>query len=193
MSLFGGPSGNGSAAGGSRRMRAEQGPLSLRERFGALRHLPRLFRLVWATSPAMTAANLALRLVRALQPVALLYVGKLVIDAVVRLLGAGYAYGGAGEWVWSGALDRLAVRGLTRPRRARRADVRGAAVALLDSLLGDRLTNAPSAPLMAHAATLHLAQFEDADFYDRLERARRQTTGRMVLMSQVLGQAQDIV
>jgi len=174
-------------------MRAEQGPLSLRERFGALRHLPRLFRLVWATSPAMTAANLALRLVRALQPVALLYVGKLVIDEVVRLLGAGYAYGGVGEWVSSGALDRLAVLLLIELGLAVLADVLGRAVALLDSLLGDLFTNATSARLMAHAATLDLAQFEDADFYDRLERARRQTTGRMVLMSQVLGQAQDIV
>src|SRR5690606_15065961 len=146
MSLFGGPSGNGSAAGGSRRMRAEQGPLSLRERFGALRHLPRLFRLVWATSPAMTAANLALRLVRALQPVALLYVGKLVIDEVVRLLGAGYAYGGAGEWVSSGALDRLAVLRLIALGLAVLAGGLGRAVAPLDSRLGAPSRTGAGAP-----------------------------------------------
>ena len=46
---------------------------------------------------------------------------------------------------------------------------------------------------MKHAAALDLAHFEDADFYDKLERARRQTTGRMVLLSQVFGQAQDAI
>jgi ATP-binding cassette subfamily B protein len=46
---------------------------------------------------------------------------------------------------------------------------------------------------MNHAATLDLDQFEDAAFYDKLERARRQTLSRTVLMTQVLGQAQDII
>ncbi|MGD8496447.1 MAG: ABC transporter ATP-binding protein, partial [Gemmatimonadales bacterium] len=40
---------------------------------------------------------------------------------------------------------------------------------------------------------LDLRHFEDAQFYDRLERARRQTTGRIALLSQILGQAQDMV
>jgi ATP-binding cassette subfamily B protein len=46
---------------------------------------------------------------------------------------------------------------------------------------------------MEHAATLDLEDFEDAEFQDRLERARRQTSGRMALMSQLFGQVQDIV
>ena len=46
---------------------------------------------------------------------------------------------------------------------------------------------------MEHAAALDLEDFEDADFQDRLERARRQTTGRMVLVSQVFGQGQDML
>src|SRR5690606_3226521 len=92
-----------------------------------------------------------------------------------------------------GALDRLAALLLIELGLAVLADVLGRAVALLDSLLGDLFTNETSVRLMAHAATLDLAHFEDADFYDRLERARRQTTGRMVLVSQVLGQAQNVV
>ena len=35
---------------------------------------------------------------------------------------------------------------------------------------------------MEHAATLDLEDFEDAEFQDQLERARRQTSGRMTLM-----------
>jgi ATP-binding cassette subfamily B protein len=60
-------------------------------------------------------------------------------------------------------------------------------------LLGDQFANAISIQLMEHAATLDLDQFEDATFYDKLERARQQTVGRTVLLSQVMGQVQDTV
>jgi ATP-binding cassette subfamily B protein len=46
---------------------------------------------------------------------------------------------------------------------------------------------------MEHAASLDLDQFEDTTFYDKLERARQQTSGRTVLLSQVLGQVQDLI
>ena len=42
-------------------------------------------------------------------------------------------------------------------------------------------------------ATLDLEDFEDAGFQDQLERARRQTTGRVTLMTQLFNQMQDIV
>ena len=75
-------------------------PQSLRERFVALRNLPPFLALVWKTSPSLTLANLLARLVRALLPVATLYVGKLIVDEVVRLAQAG---GGAspalGDWL----------------------------------------------------------------------------------------------
>ena len=51
------------------------------------------------------------------------------------------------------------------------------ASSLIESLLGDLFTNEMSVRLMEHAATLDLAQFEDPEFYDHLERARRQTVG----------------
>ena len=46
---------------------------------------------------------------------------------------------------------------------------------------------------MEHAATLDLEDFEDSELQDRLDRARRQTMGRTALMSQLFGQAQDVV
>src|SRR5690606_1778244 len=52
---------------------------------------------------------------------------------------------------------------------------------------------ATSVRLMEHAASLDLEDFEDADLQDKLDRARRQVSGRSSLMSQLLGQAQDIV
>lgn len=193
MALFSNGSRRGAPAPRGRRDGRPAEALSLRERFGALRNLPPLFRLVWQTSAALTAANLALRLVRALLPLAILYVGKLTIDEVVRVAGAGFGFGSLGAWLESGQLDRLAVLLLIEFGLAVLSDGLGRAVALTDSLLGDLFTNTTSVRLMEHAATLDLAHFEDADFYDRMERARRQTTGRMVLVSQVFGQAQDLL
>src|SRR5687768_15638611 len=46
---------------------------------------------------------------------------------------------------------------------------------------------------MEHVSTLDLDQFEDSTFYDKLERARQQTVGRTILLSQVLGQVQDFI
>jgi ATP-binding cassette subfamily B protein len=46
---------------------------------------------------------------------------------------------------------------------------------------------------MRHAATLDLDQFEDSVFYDKLERARQQTIGRTMLLTQVMSQVQDMI
>src|SRR6202035_1467387 len=46
---------------------------------------------------------------------------------------------------------------------------------------------------MEHAPSHDLEDLEDTEFQDQLERARRQTSGRMTLMGQLFGQAQDIV
>ena len=62
---------------------------SFRERLDALRNLPPFLRQVWQTSPWLSMASLGLRLVRALLPVAMLYVGKLIIDEAVRLASTG--------------------------------------------------------------------------------------------------------
>jgi ATP-binding cassette subfamily B protein len=65
--------------------------------------------------------------------------------------------------------------------------------ALLESLLGDLFANRTSVELMRHAATLDLEQFENAEIYDKLERARRQTVGRIGLFTLVLGSIQDAI
>ena len=64
---------------------------------------------------------------------------------------------------------------------------------LVESLLGDLFSNHISVRLMRHAATLDLAQFEDPEFYDHLERARRQTTGRIGLIALLLAMGQDLL
>jgi len=187
----------GRATAGSAAGNASGGPpptvRSLRERFGALKNLPPFLRLIWNTSPAMATADLACRLVRAFLPVVTLYVGKLIIDEVVGLARAGHAHDSLREWVSSGLVDRLLILLGIELGLAVLSDVLGRVVSLMDALLSERFSNTTSVRLMAHAASLDLEDFEDSELQDRLDRARRQTMGRTQLMSQLFGQAQDII
>src|ERR1700734_1654725 len=78
---------------------------SLRERVGALKNLRPFLLMVWRTSPGLTSASLVLRLFRAVLPVVTLYVGKLIIDNVVRLVQAPDKPETLGLWLDSGLLN----------------------------------------------------------------------------------------
>jgi len=163
--------------------RSKQEQVTFKQRLAALGNLPEFFKLVWQTSHWMTIANAILRIIRSTLPLAILYVGKLIVDQVVML---NRDKGNAPHthlWQLVAIEFGLAILsdGLSR------------LITLLDSLLGDLFSNHTSVKIMAHAATLDLDQFEDSVFYDKLERARQQTTGRTVLLSQVLNQVQDII
>src|SRR5436190_2261970 len=166
---------------------------SLNARFGALRTLRPFIAMVWRTSPDLTVLSLLLRLLRALLPVVALYIGKLIIDDVVQLVRMPDRPSALREWLASGLLNGLGVLLLAEFGLALLSDILGRVVSLIDSLLSERVTNASSVSLMEHAATLDLEDFEDAEFQDQLERARRQTSGRLTLMTQLFSQAQDIV
>ncbi len=165
---------------------------SFRERVDAMRNLPPFLRQVWQTSRWLTLTSLGLRLIRALMPVAMLYVGKLIIDEAVRLAGAG-AMPPLGEALASGHLNTLLELLLLELGIAIGSDLLGRLVNYADSLLSELFTNATSVRLMEHAAELDLEDFEDPDLQDKLDRARRQTMGRMSLMAQLFGQAQDMI
>ena len=164
-------------------MATKKSNLSLQERFRALKTLPPFFRLIWQSNPRLFALNVVLRIIRAAVPVVTLYIGKLIIDEVVRMVQTP----GTDDLTYLFTLIGLEFLIAVASDAINRGTV------LLDSLLGDKFSNETSARLMRHAGTLDLAQFEDADFYDKLERARRQTTGRTALMSQVLGQFQSLI
>jgi ATP-binding cassette subfamily B protein len=166
---------------------------SLRERVGALRHLPSLFRLVWQASPALTTASLGLRLTRSILPLLLLYIGKLIIDEVVAQTQLASPGANLSDWIGSDRLDFLGGLLVLELALAIIADLLGRASSLVDSLLSERYSNFASVRLMEHATTLDLEQFESSDQQDRLERARRQVTGRTTLLTQIFGQAQDVL
>jgi ATP-binding cassette subfamily B protein len=168
-------------------------PQTLRERLGALRNLPPFLKLVWQTSPGISAAQGSLRLLRALIPVAALYVAAKIIDEVVRLTHAPSPGATFGEWLASGMLDRIALLLALEFALGVASDLLGRGISLLDSLLSEKISTETSVRLMEHAARLDLEDFEDSEFQDRLERARAQAAGRTGLMSQLFGQAQDLV
>jgi ATP-binding cassette subfamily B protein len=166
---------------------------SLRERFDALRNIPPFLRQIWATSRALTLTSIGLRVIRALLPVMMLYVGKLIIDEAIRLVGLGLAFESIGEAWRGGQLDHLLWLLVIEFALAIVSDLLGRIVSYADSLLSELFTNATSIRLMEHAATLDLEDFEDPDLQDKLDRARRQTMGRMNLMGQLFGQVQDSI
>jgi ATP-binding cassette, subfamily B, bacterial len=152
---------------------------TLRERVRVLRNVPQFVKLVWQTHRGLTLAMAALRLVRAFVPVAALWVAKLIIDAVVAAREG--SPGTTQLWRLVGIEIAIAVVGETLAR----------ASSVVESLLGDLFSNRTSVLLMEHAATLDLYQFEDPAFYDQLDRARRQTTGRIGLLALLLSTLQD--
>ena len=166
-------------AGLRRRPRADEEPVGWKERLQALRYVPALFRLIWHTHRGYTAAMIVLRVVRSVVPVTTFWVGKLILDSVI----AAKAGHGSLTQVWRYLALELAIV-LT-------GEVLARASSLIESLLGDLFSNAMSVQLMEHAAKLDLAQFEDPEFYDHLERARRQTVGRIALLSLLLSMSQD--
>lgn len=155
---------------------------SLGERLDAFKNLPRFFGMIWATGPGMTLGNVILRIIKAAIPVVMLWVGKLIIDEIILQMNRPEPEY-SNIWLYLGLEFGLAVL----------SDIINRAITLLDGLLGDLFANRTSVKLIRHAAKLDLYQFEDSEFYDKLERARRQTTSRTVLMSQVLTQVQDII
>lgn len=153
-----------------------------RERLVALRLIPRFLALVNETHRGYAAGIVALRLVLAFRPAVQLYIGKLIIDAVLANVGAE-----SPDWslIFVYVAFELAV--------ALVGDVMQRAVNLLESLLGDLFSNRLSVQIMEHAGAMDLERFEDPEFYDSLERARRQTVGRIGLLSLVLTMGQNLI
>jgi len=173
--------------------RATQEEVPLRERLATLRHLKRLVAQVWRTSPRLMLASIVLRLLRAVQPLLVLYVGKLIIDEIVLQSGQPAPAGGFEGWMASGRLTPLTELLALEFALVVAADLFARAVSAIDGILGELHSNQVSMELMQHAAGLDLKHFESSDYQDRLERARRQAAGRNAMLSQVFGQGQAII
>jgi len=170
---------------------ADQPPLGVQ--LATLRHLKRFFAQVWRTSPPLMVASIVLRLFSALQPLLLLYVGKLIIDEVVRQTGMPAPGPNFSDWLASGRLVPVAELLALEFALVVASDLLTRGISLVDSVLSELHSNTVSIELMRHAASLDLRHFESSEYQDRLERARRQAAGRNALLAQIFGQGQSIV
>ncbi len=144
------------------------------ERLRALKNVPPVLRIVWDSGPHVVALGLILRVIVSLVPVSLAWVsGRIInnVDAIVHHTMTLSAY----LW-WLAALEfAIAVLG----------NVVGRLIDYYDSVLADRYMRHVSIQVMRHASQLDLQAYEDPVFYDRLERARVQSTDRLAMIQSI--------
>ena len=146
----------------------------LRQRILALKNVPPALRIVWQSGRVVVSLSLLARILSAILPLGLLWITKLIIDNIVRAV-SGHQPVSPRFWWLVGAEFALAVGGGILARL----------VDFLESLLADNYTRHVSILVMKHAAELDLQAYEDPVFYDRLERARVQSTDRLGMIQAV--------
>ncbi|MDT0643801.1 ABC transporter ATP-binding protein [Zunongwangia sp. F363] len=160
----------------------EPNKINFRESFASLKFVPRFFREIRKVNPLLFYTNVICRIINAALPVLILYVGKLIIDEVLLQISTEEK-----------ELDRLWILVAAEFALAILSDLISRGINLSDALLGDQYSIDTSVRIIKKTSEINLDQLEDSEFYDKLERARQQTTGRVGLMSNILTQGEDIV
>jgi ATP-binding cassette, subfamily B, bacterial len=174
----GGGRGRGEAGGGGDK---ETG---WRRYLGVFKYSKRAMELVWSTSPRLTVALGILTLLVGVVPTGTAYVGKLIVDAVVRAAQTGLAPDK------QSALMFVLIEGALVIGSG--AGQRGLMVcqSLLRAMLGHRV----NVMILEKSLTLSLPQFEDSEFYDKLTRARREASSRpLSLVNKTYGLIQNSI
>jgi ATP-binding cassette subfamily B protein len=131
--------------------------------------------MVWEASPQIVVANIGVRLVVALLPLAMLAVTKVIIDSIYRYTAHHTALPSYFWWLVVSEFALACVSTIL----VRVTDY-------CDTVLADKYAKHVSVRIMEHASRLDLTSYEDPTFQDKLERARVQGTDR-VLMIQAAG------
>ena len=140
-------------------------PSRLAATLNLLSYTRRTLRLVRDSSPGLLLAMASLTLLSAAVPVAIAYAGKRIIDAVV-----------AGDAQLSLRWVLLELASVTVSSLAQRGN------GLSRALLGARLGVDLNVEILEKAVGLGLPFFENAEFYDKLTRARREASSRPVAL-----------
>lgn len=157
---------------------------ALENYLGVYRYSRRAVELVWSTHKGLTIALALFTIVAGLLPAGAAYVGKLIIDAVVAAIAASQS---GGEPSYSQALKFVLVEGALVAAIA--AMQRG--INFCQTLLRVLLSQRVNTLILEKALTLELAQFEDSEFYDKLNRARQEASSRpLSLVNKTFGLAQ---
>ena len=143
--------------------------------------------LVWTTNRLLTVALAILTLLAGVLPAAMAWVGALIIDAVIAASKAAQDSGVTSmtRVFTLVAIEAVIVAALTGAQRG---------ISLCQALLRAQLGQRVNVMILEKALTLELAQFEDAEFYDKLTRARREASSRpLSLVKRTFGLVQNLV
>lgn len=149
-------------------MADSENPPSLREQVSTFRYTPHAVKLVWMTSKRLSIAMAGLAVVSGVTPAAIAWVGKQIVDSVVRAIDSGDQHDL--EVTLSYVLIEFAlifiVAGATRAKDT--------CTTLLRALLAQKVNEL----ILEKALTLDLQAFEDATVYDSMTKARREASRR---------------
>lgn len=160
----------------------EKNKTNFKSSFNALSFIPRFFKEIWNINKGLFLISAICRLIAALLPVVILWIGKEIVDEIllqIELNNPDYTQ----LWTYVAVEFGLIIL----------SELFGRAISLTDGLLGDEYNIATSVKIIKKTNQINISQLEDPDYYDKLERARTQTTGRVGLLSNVLAQAQSII
>jgi ATP-binding cassette subfamily B protein len=152
----------------------ETPPRTWAERWAEIResmqNIPRAFALLWQASRAGTIGFALVTLLAALLPASQAWVGKLIVDSVVEAINAGMS-------MQAGLMQTLPFLGIEFVLIAL-GSVLNQGRSLLEHILNSRLSHSINLSIMRQALALDLRYFEDAEFYDNLQNARREADQR---------------
>lgn len=146
--------------------------------------LPRTFGLVFEAAPALAIRLGITTIIGGLLPLALAYVGQLIIDGVVHAAATHAPEDRERAILWVAA--ELALMGLSA-WNSRSTEV-------LRSAIGAEIGYLTNVRILEKAVGLDLRRFEDPSIYDRLQNARRDASQRPLgLFMRAVGLGRDVV
>ena len=143
--------------------------------------------IVWSTSATLTLVMAATTLVSGVLPAAIASVGGLFVDAVASAI---QSTGDAAEAARSDVLFYVLVEAGLVVIMTGAQKLNTVCQSILRVLLGNKI----NVMILEKALTLELAHFEDAEYYDKLVRARREASSRpLSLVIKTFDLARDVV
>jgi ATP-binding cassette subfamily B protein len=150
---------------------------------GVFGYSRRALDLVWTTSKPLTLVLALLTLIAGILPAAIAYVGQLIVDGVVGAMSSESP--DTGPVLGLLALEAVIVIMVAASQRGI-----SASQSLLRALLGQRV----NVMILEKALTLQLEHFEDSEFYDKLNQARREASSRpLSLVNRTFGLVQNLI
>ena len=144
-------------------------------------------KIVWGTSATLTLVMAATTVVSGVLPAAIASVGGLFVDAVASAI---QNTGDAAEAVRSEVLFYVLVEAGLVVIMTGAQKLNTVCQSILRVLLGNKI----NVMILEKALTLELAHFEDAEYYDKLVRARREASSRpLSLVIKTFDLARDLV